>query len=114
MNHRQQADEIAAYHAAGWWSDVTMSDRIAELAATTPDALAFIGLSAGASEPVVTSWREYDRLATNVASALVAAGIEPGERVAVLQPDRVEVHATLVGISRAGLVGVGLGHRAGE
>ena len=32
----------------------------------------------------------------------------------MLQPDRAEVHATLVGISRAGLVAVGLGHRAGE
>ena len=46
MNHRQPAEEIATYHAKGWWSDVTLSDRIAELAATTPDAPAFIGLSA--------------------------------------------------------------------
>src|SRR4051812_33916685 len=114
MNVRQPAEEIAEYHAKGWWTDVTLSDRIAELAATRPDDPAFIGLSARASTPVVTTWREYDALVTNVASALVARGLEPGDRVAVLQPDRIEVHATLVAISRAGLVAVGLGHRAGE
>ena len=114
MNVRQPAEEIAEYHAKGWWTDVTLSDRIAELAATRPDDPAFIGLSARSSTPVVTTWREYDALVTNVASALVARGLEPGDRVAVLQPDRIEVHATLVAISRAGLVAVGLGHRAGE
>ncbi len=113
MNLRPPADEIAEYHARGWWTDTTLSDRIAELATKRPDDPAFIGLAAGSTEPAVTTWSQYDALVTDVASALVARGIEPGERVAVLQPDRVGVHATLVGISRAGLVAVGLGHRAG-
>lgn len=114
MMHRPAAEEIAEYHERGWWVDTTLSDRIAELAATRPDAPAFIGLVGDATEPVVTTWRQYDALVDDVASALVARGLEPGDRVAVLQPDRIGVHATLVGISRAGLVAVGLGHRAGE
>jgi acyl-CoA synthetase len=114
MTYRAPADEIEAYHQAGWWTDTTLSDRIAELAARKPEGPAFIVLSHGAAEPYTTTWREYDALVTSVASALIAAGLEPGDRVAVLMPDRIEVHATLVGINRAGLVAVGLGHRAGE
>jgi acyl-CoA synthetase len=114
MTYRAPDDEIAAYHQAGWWTDTTLSDRIAELATTKPEAPAFIVLPHGAAEPYTTTWREYDALVTSVASALVAAGLQPGDRVAVLMPDRIEVHATLVGINRAGLVAVGLGHRAGE
>ena len=114
MTYRAPDDEIAAYHQAGWWTDTTLSDRIAELAATKPEAPAFIVLPAGATEPYTTTWREYDALVTSVASALIAAGLEAGDRVAVLMPDRIEVHATLVGINRAGLVAVGLGHRRGR
>jgi acyl-CoA synthetase len=114
MTYRAAEDEIAAYHQAGWWKSTTLSDKVAELAATNPDGPAFISLHAGATEPVVTTWREYDAVATSVASALIAAGLEPGARVAVQMPDRAEVHETLVGISRGGFVAVGLGHRAGE
>jgi acyl-CoA synthetase len=114
MTYRAPDDEIAAYHQAGWWTTTTLSDRIAELAATKPEAPAFIVLPHGAAEPYTTTWREYDALVTSVASALIASGLQPGDRVAVLMPDRIEVHAALVGVSRAGLVAVGLGHRAGE
>lgn len=114
MTYRAPDDEIAAYHEAGWWTDTTLSDRIAELAASNPEGPAFIVLPHGAAEPYTTTWREYDALVTSVASALIAAGLDAGDRVAVLMPDRIEVHAALVGISRAGLVAVGLGHRAGE
>jgi acyl-CoA synthetase len=62
----------------------------------------------------VTTWAEYDRQATDVAAALVATGLEPGERVAVLLPDGATIHAVFVGAERAGLVVAGIGPRAGR
>lgn len=114
MSYRADAADIAAYHAAGWWGDLTLSKRIASLAASRPDDAAFIALHAGAGEPTVTTWRAYDDGASRVAAALAGTGRQRDDRVAVVIPDGAVVHEALVGVERAGLVAVGIGARAGD
>ena len=60
-----------------------------------------------------TTWAEYDDAADEMAACLLAAGISPGERVAVMMPDGPGVHAMYVGAERIGVVVVGIGIRAG-
>lgn len=81
--------------------------RIDSLAAERGDALAF---AAGHSR---TSWAAYARRSDRIAEALLALGLERGERVAVWLPDGPGVHAAWVGCEKAGHVVVGIGPRAG-
>lgn len=106
-NLRADPEVAARYRAAGWWSDRTLSDRVAELAATRPEQPAWI-TPAGRF-----TWGAYDRAATRVAALIAAKGLPPGARVAVLLPDGPAVHAALLGVERAGMVAVGIGARAG-
>ena len=48
------------------------------------------------------TYRELGERATRLARALVAMGLEPGERVAVVQENRIEYVETVIGIARAG------------
>jgi acyl-CoA synthetase (AMP-forming)/AMP-acid ligase II len=48
------------------------------------------------------TYRELDGRATRLARALAGLGLEPGERVAVVQENRIEYVETVVAIARAG------------
>lgn len=104
-----RADPAAAvrYRAEGWWTDTTLSQRVAELARARPDDPAWITPTARAS------WREYDRAANGIAADIAQRGLPAGSRVAVILPDGAAVHAALVGVERAGMIVVGIGARAG-
>jgi acyl-CoA synthetase len=97
-----------AYRAQGWWGDYTLGERVRELAREKPDAAAYI------TETARFTWRDYDLASDRIAGALIASGLETGDRVAVVLPDNPAVHAALVGIEKAGLVAVGIGARAGD
>lgn len=60
------------------------------------------------------SWREYQERSRRLACALVGLGQGRGVRVAVLLPDGPGVHATYVGVERAGATVMGIGPRAGR
>ncbi len=47
-------------------------------------------------------YRELDERATRLARALLSVGLEPGERVAVVQENRIEYVETVIAIARAG------------
>ncbi|HVM65540.1 MAG TPA: class I adenylate-forming enzyme family protein [Acidimicrobiales bacterium] len=101
-------EDAARYHAAGWWGNLTLSDLVSLHARTRPGANAFVTPAERAT------WADYDRDADLVAGAIRAAGVQRGERVAVLLPDGPFVHAAFVGAERAGAIIVGIGARAGE
>jgi acyl-CoA synthetase len=101
------ADEVAAYKRAGWWGDTTVGDLVTRWGHEQPDRAAYV---VGDER---LSWREYDERATTLATTLAAA-LPRGTRIAVLLPDTAAVHVAFVAAERAGLVVVGIGHRAGE
>ena len=57
-------------------------------------------------EWVACTWAEYALAVTEVANGLRAAGLEPGDRVAILATNRPEWHIADLGILAAGLVSV--------
>jgi acyl-CoA synthetase len=88
---------------------VTVARVVARNARERPDALAFAELTAG---PQLT-WREYDEQSDRIAATLRGHHWERGDRVAFQLPDDASVHAVMLGVEKAGLVGVGIGARAG-
>ncbi|HXQ62196.1 MAG TPA: class I adenylate-forming enzyme family protein [Acidimicrobiales bacterium] len=69
--------------------------------------------SAFLTPEAAVTWAAYDAGADSLAAMLVTAGVEPGDRVAVVMPDGPGVHAVYVGAERVGAVVVGIGFRAG-
>lgn len=93
----------------GWWGTDTLTDVIRRQRADNPDGVAFVDEHGDRM-----TWTTYDELSDRVAAALMSLGLDRGDRVVVFLPDTPLVHAAFVGTEKAGLVIMGLGHRAGE
>jgi acyl-CoA synthetase len=104
--------EAAQYRAAGWWSDITLSDCVSRNAAATPDKPAYVDLSPDYADHVLT-WSALDRAVTNLAHRLRESGVAAGDTVAVWHKDTAAIHVLLVAIECCGAISVGLGARAG-
>ncbi|MEZ0363484.1 AMP-binding protein [Mycobacterium sp. pUA109] len=102
------AEEVARYHAAGWWTDTTLSQVVHRNAQRTPDRIAYLDHTDAA-----LSWREFDDAANALAAQLAGAGVRRGDRVAVWHGDSAAIHVLFVAIERCGAVVVGIGARAG-
>ncbi|HEX6311979.1 MAG TPA: class I adenylate-forming enzyme family protein [Acidimicrobiia bacterium] len=101
--------ELAAeYERAGYWGRRTLSSIVGDRARTRPAAAAYL------EGTTVCTWADYDELADLIGAGLLAAGLAPGDRVAVFVPDGALVHALFLAAERAGLVTVGIGTRAGD
>ncbi len=102
-------EDSARFRAAGWWSDVTLSDAVRRNAEHSPDRPAYVD-HPGAS----LSWREFDSIASDLAGRLAGLGVMRGDRVAVCHGDSTAIHVLFVAIERCGAVVVGIGARAGN
>lgn len=107
---RQIVDPDAArrYRDEGWWGDETISDHVRVHAAAHPDKPAYI------TPDSQLTFAELNAAADQIASVLVAHGVEPGDRLAVRLPDGPPIHALFVGCERAGATVVGIGARSGD
>jgi acyl-CoA synthetase len=101
-------EDSARYRAAGWWSDLTLSDAVRRNAEQSPDRAAY------ADHPGISlTWREFDSAACALAEQLAGVGLEHGDRVAVWHADSAAIHVLFVAVERCGAVVVGIGARAG-
>ena len=105
------------YTEAGWWGTDTLSDIVARHAASQTDAspvslkgshLAFI------EEDRCWDWQSYHSLSGRLAMFFASLGFERTERIVVFLPDSGLLHAVYLAAERAGLIVVGIGHRAGR
>ncbi|MFI5506640.1 class I adenylate-forming enzyme family protein [Mycobacterium sp. NPDC051804] len=104
--------EAAQYRAAGWWTDVTLSDGVRRNAIVSPDKAAYIDFTLDFAGPQFT-WTEFDTAATNLAYELRDLGVAPGDSVGLWHKDTAAIHVALVAIERCGAAVVGLGSRVG-
>jgi acyl-CoA synthetase len=104
--------EAAQYRAAGWWSDITLSDCVRRNAISSPDKPAYIDFTLDSADRQLT-WTEFDHAATNLACDLRGLGVQQGDRVGLWHKDSAAIHLALVAIERCGATVVGLGARAG-
>ncbi len=100
--------DSARYRAAGWWSDLTLSEAVRRNAERSPDRPAYVD-----HPGMVFSWGEFDSAATALAEQLAGVGVMQGDRIAVWHGDAVAIHVLFVAIERCGAVVVGIGARAG-
>jgi len=92
---------------------VNVADRLAEHARERPDNVAVVAMHRGASREI--TFAELDRDATRLAQGLVACGVEPGLRLALLVKPGIEFVSLVFALLRSGatmvLVDGGLGRK---
>ena len=62
----------------------------------------------------VLSFREFDQVTDRIGNALIAEGMQPGDRVAVMLPNGIECLATYYALAKSGLVRVPLNEKDTE
>ncbi len=105
------APTLAAYTAAGYWGDETLYAVAARHARATPDAFAV------RDRHRRLTYAELVEAADRLAASLAGHGLDPGQRVAVLLPGRVETAIALIACSRNFYVccpSLHRGHTVGE
>jgi long-chain acyl-CoA synthetase len=83
----------------------TLAGLIRSLASTRPDRPA---LTAGS---VTLDFRQLDERSSRVAQGLIAAGVDPGDRVAIISRNCIPYYEVLLGVSKVGAVVVGVNFR---
>lgn len=101
----QDVTTARRFHAAGYWQDYTFYQRMAYWAQIQPDARALTDSVSSLTYAELRDWVD------TYAQQLAAAGLRPGDRVAVWSPSRLESVITLLACSRMGYVCVPSLHR---
>lgn len=80
--------------------EVTIGDNLAETAGRFPNVEAVVDLVTGAR----VTYAEFDREVTQWASALLEAGLNPGDRIGLWSPNRYEWVLLQFAAARAGII----------
>jgi acyl-CoA synthetase (AMP-forming)/AMP-acid ligase II len=105
------ARDLARYTAAGYWGEETLYAVVARHARATPDAFAV------RDRHRRLTYGELVEATDRLAASLAGHGIQPGQRVALWLPSRVETAIALVAASRNSYVccpSLHRGHSVGE
>jgi acyl-CoA synthetase len=86
----------------------TVARVVGRNARERPDGFAFVDAVSGEA----LTWVEYDERSAEIGSRFATA-YRPGERMALQLPDGIDAHLTLLAWEKAGIIGVGIGSRAG-
>lgn len=92
--------------AADRWNRMAVGDLLERMTWSRPDQDAIVGWEGAFASPEYRrlTYREADRAANQVANALLATGMQRGDRVLMFCDNSVEAVLTLIGIAKAGLV----------
>src|SRR3954454_4959075 len=90
------------------WNRTAVGDLLERLTWSRPDQEAIVAWAGAYGDPSFArvTYRQADEAANRVANALLAAGLEPADRVVLYCENSVEALLTLLGIAKAGLVAV--------
>ena len=88
------------------WNRMAVGDLLERMTWSRPDQDAIVGWEGAFASPELrrVSYREADQLANRVAHALLATGMQRGDRVLLFCDNSVEALLTLIGVAKAGLV----------
>ncbi|WP_227012960.1 class I adenylate-forming enzyme family protein [Pseudonocardia sp. EC080610-09] len=95
-----RAYRYAGYRASGLWTASTLADLVPDAAARHPERELF------AFEARRVTYGEFERWTGAIARDMVRRGVQPGGRVLVQLPNRLEALAVQVAAFRAGAVDV--------
>jgi long-chain acyl-CoA synthetase len=96
---------VATYTGAALQQAATPGDLLRVGLDSDPDGLALV------SARTRLTWQELDGLSTRLARGYVDLGLEPGDRIASLMPNRFELVVHYLACFRAGLVATPLNYR---
>src|SRR3954451_16412353 len=90
------------------WNRTSVGDLLERLTWSRPDPEAIVGAPGAYFDPAFArvTYRQGDAAANRVANALLAAGLEPADRVLLYCDNSVEALLTMIGIAKAGMVAV--------
>lgn len=90
------------------WNRMSVGDILERVTWSTPDKVALVGWEGAFADPRFgrLTYREADAAANQVAHALLAEGLHPGDRVLLYCDNSIEAVVLLFGIAKAGVVAV--------
>ncbi|MGH3626258.1 MAG: class I adenylate-forming enzyme family protein [Sciscionella sp.] len=101
-------ETLRGRHADRRWNRMAVGDMLERVTWATPDKVALVGCSGAFGSPRFErmTYVEADRAANQVAHALLAAGLKPGDRVLLYCDNSIEAIVLFFGIAKAGMVAV--------
>lgn len=100
-------DLITRYRRAGWWTEETLGDVLAECLAAVPNHEFKVHSE---TRPYDGTFADVERLARRLAGGLRARGVAPGDVIAFQLPNWVEAAVTFWASSLLGAVSVPIVH----
>lgn len=108
LDHTASIDVSSLHHrrAANRWERTSVGDLLERLTWSYPDKEAIVGREGAYAYPenARVTYRAADELANRLANAMLARGLEHGDRVVMFCENSVEAYLCKIAIAKAGLV----------